>query len=338
MNKEAVAQQERGRELHKRALILDACNTAQWDDEYICRLKASGVKCIWKTLVGAPRPTPILKQISTWLHLLDKHSTVLAAVRTASELERAVTSGRIAVVLTFQHTRPFEDDVDLVRIFYEMGVRVVQMTYNSRCYAGDGCLEPNDGGLSTFGREIVAELNRLGIVVDLSHASHRTALDAIEVSTHPVIFSHSNAFSIIPHPRNIADDVIRAMAVRGGVMGIAGYLPMLSRDLNQPASVSDLIAHVDHVVQLVGPQHVGFGLDIGEGRSFEQYQSYSRHLPVGPFPTWEQRQKGRTRGLETIEGFENLTQGLVAKGYRESDILKILGGNFLRVFRQVVDR
>jgi membrane dipeptidase len=336
MAERITAADPRVRALHAQAPIVDACNTAEWDGDYVARLQASGVKCVWKTLASQHGPLGTLGDVARWLEVFDRHRDAVVPARDYEQLTRVMGSGRVAVVYALQHTRPFDEDLGLVRAFYEMGIRVVQLTYNTRCAVGDGCLEPGDAGLSAFGRTIVAELNRLGIVVDLSHAGRRTALDAIEASTRPVVISHANAHALVPNPRNVPDDVIRALAAAGGVIGIDAYLPHLSADLDRAPSIDDMITHVDHVVQLVGPRHVGFGLDLGEGRTLGQYLSYN--FPAGSYPSWEQRQKNKTRGLERIEQFVNLTRGLVARGYGDDDVTAILGGNFLRVFRQVTER
>ncbi len=328
-----AAAETRARRLHREALIVDACNTAEWDENYVRRLAASGVKCVWKTLASQHGPEGTLTDVARWLAVFDGHQRTLTPARAADEILEIVAAGRVAVVYAFQHTKPFDEDPRLVRVFYEMGLRVVQLTYNTRCTVGDGCLEASDAGLSAFGRDMVQTLNRLGIVIDLSHAGRRTAREAIEASAHPVVFSHANAHALVPNPRNVPDEIIRGLAARGGVIGIDAYLPHLSADLDQAPSVDDMIAHVDHVVQLVGPGHVGFGLDLGEGRTREQYQSFN--FPAGSYPSWEQRQRNKTRGLERIEQFGNLTAALVARGYADAEVLSILGGNFLRVFRQV---
>jgi membrane dipeptidase len=325
----------RARALHFGALVVDACNTAEWDDSYIARLKSSGVRCTWKTLTSHQGTLGALKDIAGWLDRFDTHRETIATARTAAEIDKIAANGKIAVVYTFQHTRAFDEDLDLVRVFFEMGVRVVQLTYNTRCAVGDGCLERTDAGLSAFGLEMVAKLNDLGIVIDVAHAGPRTAAEAIDASTDPVVCSHANAYGLVPNPRNVRDELIRALAARGGVLGIDAYLPHLSADLDHAPSVHDMIAHVDHVVQLVGPKHVGFGLDLGEGRTAEQYRNF--RFPDGIYPSWEQRQRNKTRGIERIERFVNMTRGLVARGYRDEDILDILGGNFLRVFRRVVE-
>ena len=325
-----AAEDSRVLTLHHRALIVDACNTAEWDADYVARLHGSGVKCVWKTLASQHGPLGTLRDIAHWLEIFDRHRDTVTPVRRAEEIAHVVAAGRVAAVYTLQHTRPFDEDLGLVRVFYEMGIRVVQLTYNTRCAVGDGCLEPNDAGLSALGRRMVAALNRLGVVIDLSHGSRRTALDTIDASASPVVISHANAHALVANPRNVPDNVIRALAAAGGVIGIDAYLPHLSQDLDKAPSVDDMIAHVDHVVQLVGPRHVGFGLDLGEGRTLAQYLSYN--FPVGAYPSWEQRQKNKTRGLERIDQFVNLTRGLVARGYRDDDVVAILGGNFLRVF------
>lgn len=319
--------------LHRDSVIVDACNTAEWSDEYLERLVASGVTCAVKTLTSKHGARGTLNDIAEWLEIMDRHPDKLVRVTTVGEIEAAKASGRVGVVYAFQNAKAIEDDLRLLRIFYEMGVRLIQLTYNTRNYLGDGCLERHDGGLSDFGVAVVAEMNRLGIVVDLSHVSVRTSLEAIEASERPVVFSHSNCWSIVKNARNVTDEQIQAVAAKGGVVGLDVYLPHLSADLDVAPTLDDLMRHVDHIVNLVGADHLGFGLDLGEGRTLAQYRELN--FPVGPYPTWEQRQKNKCRDIEGIEKFSNLTAALAARGYDDDDVRKILGGNFLRVFGAV---
>lgn len=326
------AQEERARQLYREAIVVDACNTAEWDDEYLSRLAASGITCTVKTLASQHALRGTLSDMVPWLEIIHKHGDKLAKATSVPDIEEAKADGKVAVVYAFQNAKAIEEDLSLFRIFAELGVRVMQLTYNSRNYLGDGCTERHDGGLSDFGIAAVKEMNRLGILVDLSHVSIRTSLEAIEVASKPAVFSHSNCRALVNNPRNITDEQIKAVAAKGGVIGIDVYMPHLTEDFNVAPTLDDVMNHVDHIAKLVGTDHIGFGLDLGEGRTLEQFKSFN--FPAGVYPTWEQRQKNKCRDIERIERFVNLARGLVSRGYSDADVRKILGGNFVRVFQQ----
>lgn len=256
------------------------------------------------------------------------------------DILQAKQEGKLGIIFHFQNTDPVEDNLDLLRVYHRLGVRMIQRTYNRKNRVGDGCEERTDCGLSRFGIQLIREMNRLGIVVDLSHTGYKTTMEAIEISTAPPIFSHSNCNAVCESPRNITDDQIQAIAARGGVIGINGF-PRFVAKAPRP-TLDHFIVHIEHIVQLVGPDHAGLALDYYEGMASvataEQAQAaYERHIASGtwtpesyPAPPWYY-----PAGLELPSGFPNLTKALVARGYSDEDIEKILGGNFLRIFRQV---
>ena len=204
---------------------------------------------------------------------------------------------------------------------------MIQLTYNERNPLGDGCTERTDAGLSDLGVQVVAEMNRLGIVIDLSHVGYRTSMEAMEASRAPVIFSHSNAKAICNSARNLTDDQIRAAAAGGGVVGVNAFPAFVSRD---PApSVEHFLDHIDHMVGLIGENHVGLGCDFSR-ETEDDYEYFKYKEDVYPRPPWVY-----PAGIDGFAKIPNVSRGLVARGYRDDTIRKILGGNFFRIFRQV---
>jgi membrane dipeptidase len=185
------------------------------------------------------------------------------------------------VVFNFQGTDPLEGSLELVEAYYALGVRHMGLAYNLRNRVGDGCFEPNDAGLSLFGRKLIAQMNRCGMLIDGSHAGVRTSLHAMELSSAPVIFSHANPAGLCPHPRNLSDEQIRACAATGGVVGILGISNMLGTDGD--VSPERIATHVDYCVQLVGIEHVGLavGTCTGGRRTAEVGQLSGRYAARG---------------------------------------------------------
>lgn len=244
-------------------------------------------------------------------------------------------------MLHFQTSSPFERDLDLVEVFYRLGVRVAQLTYNISNFVADGITEGRDAGLSKFGRQVIKEMNRVGMVIDGSHSGARATLQAMEPSEAPFIFSHSGCKAVYDHPRNITDDQIRACAATGGVIGVVG-LPYFLSD-SREATIEHLIRHVVHIAELVGTDHIGIGMDYWAGvlpYSTPEQQVARLTIQDAADDIWNPgdipvHPWGFAPGIETPAGMRNVTAALLRYGFSYEEALKIMGGSFLRVFAQV---
>jgi membrane dipeptidase len=319
-------------ESHERSIIVDAACPGDFFKDNFEWWIAGGVGCCVVTVASTESAREAIAIIGAWHNELERASDRLALVSTVQDVADAREAGKLAVVLQLQGTHPIEYDLDLVTVYQRLGIGIVQLAYNQRSPVGDGCEEPSDAGLSRFGRSVVSELNRLGMVVDLSHVGRRTSLEAIDASTAPCIFSHSNADSLYPHPRNITDEQIHAVAEGGGVVGVVGFGPFVGP---QP-TVDRLIDHIDHIMELVGPDHVGLGLDYDDpDRPIESYNAFIRSgvwsADNYPPPPW-------AWVPERPSDVPKLTVRLQERGYSSETIGKVLGDNFLRVFGQVWGR
>src|SRR3990172_631336 len=226
-----------------------------------------------------------------------------------------------------------------VETLWRLGVRTIQLTYNTRNFVGDGVFEDTDAGLSKFGRQVVREMNRVGILVDLSHVGQRTSLEAIEVSEKPCVFTHSNPHALVPVPRNITDEQIKAVAAKGGVVGCSSFPALVWRG-ETPPTLDEFVACIDYVVNLVGPDHVAIGTDseASKGAYPPELRASLRRAYSGTTGTFHQRfpQGLPLVGLEEGLGdWPNITRCLLERGYRPDDVRKIIGGNFFRVMSEV---
>jgi membrane dipeptidase len=271
---------------------------------------------------------------------VDDSPDSLSIARHPGDIEEAFQRGGTAVVLAFQDPAPIENRIELLRVFYELGVRVVQLTYNKANFIGTGCAESMDGGLTDFGRTVVQEMNRLGMVVDLSHCSKKTTLQAIEESRQPVIFSHANVRAISDCPRNHSDEELKRVAQTDGVIGLTPWGPICwKREKDEPPSLDDYLDHIEYVVNLVGVDHVGFGTDTTlDGAADEEGTKVQGRLypeVVGEYD----RRVGTKPEVRYAMGFRghhelgNVVDGLLDRGFSEEDAKKFLGQNFLRVFQ-----
>lgn len=265
-------------------------------------------------------------------------------VETASDIVEAKNAGKIGLVMGLQDSLPVEDDLRRIYLFYRLGVRIMQLTYNLRSHTGDGCLEKTDGGLSRFGQQFIKECGEIGMLVDLSHAGRKTSLQAMECMEQPPVFSHANPNSVTENPRNLTDEQIRAVADKGGVIGCCFWGPLCWKNKARVRpSVDDYLDHIDYVVNLVGIHHVGIAGDTPCTEDMEWINShgvdFNKKYPeiAGPYceQVSEERSQRFPEGLSGLMDLATITAGLARRGYQPEDLKKVLGENFLRVFKQV---
>ena len=255
------------------------------------------------------------------------HPALLVQVETVADIHRARREGKLAVTYDIEGMNALKGDVGMVELYYRLGVRHMLFAYNRNNLAGGGCHDENVG-LTGFGREVIREMNRVGMVVDCSHSAHRTTMEAMEVSEKPVIFSHSNSRKLWDHERNIWDDQIKACAATGGVVGVTGVGRFLGA--NGP-TVRHLVEHIDYMVEKIGPDHVGIGMDtVFKKDDFGDFlEKHREYWPVSQYAS------GAAIGYIPPDDFPKVTQALLDRGYDEAAIRGILGGNFLRIAGQV---
>lgn len=291
------------------------------------RFRNSGVDVVSITLAGDNHNISQAFALCAWARQqLREREDRLLLVRRIADIELARSIGRLGVILHFEGTRCFERAVGVVELFYEIGIRQTLIAFNNQNSAGGGCVDTIDGGLSAYGRRLVREMQRVGMLLDLSHTGHRTSLDAIAAASKPVLFSHSNAYAICPSFRNLKDDQIRACAQTGGVVGVSGSSEYLGDDA---CSNATLFHHIDYMVEVAGIDHVGLGLDVVFEP--EALSAWARGRP----DEWPMAQSPGWGGFHYAvpEQLPALTELLLERGYSEQDVRKILGENLLRVCR-----
>ncbi len=326
--------------IHRDAIIIDLVCPLLSAERHIDHWIEGGATAVGPTVAVDNNCTEAMAAIGMWYERLRRLDSKLLHVTRPEDIRRAKREGKLGIIFHFQNTQPFERNPDLVEVYYRLGLRVAQLTYNVKNWVGDGCDEATDAGLSEFGKRIIREMNRVGMVVDVTHTGYRTTMEAMEVSDAPVIFSHSNVKAIKDSPRNLRDDQIRALAEKGGVIGLNGF-PAFVADSPWP-TLDDLLRHADYIANLVGTDHISLGLDYYQGQwpfaSEEQAAAYyaestrtGRWRPgTYPPPPYKYPQ-----GIEVPSKLANLTAALLARGYQEADVRKILGENLLRVFTRV---
>ncbi len=249
----------------------------------------------------------------------------LCLIESVDDIVAARTRGDLALSFNLQGTNALSGSIEMVGLFYALGVRHMLLAYNKKNLVGDGCHERTDSGLSLFGLELIEEMNRVGMLVDCSHTGYRTSMEAMEVSSAPVIFSHSNPRALWEHDRNIRDEQARACAATGGLIGVNGVGIFMGED---DSSTATLARQIDYYVQLVGPEHVGLGLDyVYDPEDMRRSMADMKSPPKGNY--------GNMRSFFQPEQLPELTDLLLERGYPEVAIRGILGENFLSVARRV---
>lgn len=267
-----------------------------------------------------------IEALSSYRRQIREFPDQFALVGNAADILRARASSKLAIAFDLEGMDALDGDVGMVEVMHALGVRQMLFAYNRNNLAGGGCHDGNIG-LTDFGRDVVKEMNRLGMMVDCTHCSFRTSMDAMEASSAPVIFSHSNARALHDHERNIRDEQIIACASTGGLVAVTGIGLFIGP---KGAIIDDLVRHIDHMVELVGTDHVGVGMD-----SVLKVDAETRFVPDDP-SYWPASQYPET-GTDCLqpEAFPRLTQALVERGYEDDDVRKILGGNFFRLAERI---
>jgi len=330
------AQEERARELHRRALVIDGSSVVMQEPAHFERARAGGVTATNHTVTHPPSDfeTAVL-DMTGCRHWISQNSDKGLLATTVADIQLAKETGREAIIFGPQNTEFIGTDMARLEAAYVLGVRVLQLTYQRQNWVGAGCGEADDAGLSNFGRALVDEMAQLGIVVDLSHCGANTSAQAIERSPHPVIFSHAHAHAATAHIRAKDDDLLRALAERGGVIGITALSAFLA-DPAAPRRRPGLEAfrrHMEYLLDLIGEDHVGIGLDFDETNTPAKFAAARRaHPELDTGFGWDDK---RIWDLTHAGETTNVTRVLVSVGLSDEAVLKILGGNFLRVFGQV---
>jgi len=277
-----------------------------------------------------------VRDITGWNAFVARHPGALRRVFTVSDIAAAAEAGQVGVIYGFQNTEMLGPELDRVRLFAKMGVRVIQLTYNGRNAVGDGATVPDDQGLSRFGAEVLERLQGEGVLVDLSHSSRKTCLDALSFAQRPVAITHAGCRAVADHPRNKSDAELRLLADGGGVIGLY-FMPYL-RLVGQPMA-ADLVAHLEHAIDVCGEDHVGLGTD-GGTTAIDDLAAYRRQLEdeVAQRRTLGIGAPGETADVTTFlpdlcgpTQFQRLADLLAARGHAATRIEKILGGNFRRL-------
>ncbi len=315
---------------HRRGIVIDCLQYCRYSEAVLRDLREGGVDAIHVTVAYHEDFRETVENIVGWNNLFAAYPDLIFPGRSGVDVRRARTENRTAVFFGVQNCSPIEDDIGLVEICHALGIRFMQLSYNNQSLLASGCTEDEDSGITRMGREVIAEMNRLGMVIDMSHSGKRSTLQAIGLSARPIAVTHANPHSWHPVPRNKTDDVLRALGASGGMLGFSLYPHHLRA--GSECSLADFCTMVARTADLIGAEHLGLGSDLCQDQPPEVVQWMRRGswtkapaepgLAFPPQPAW----------FTSNRDFPRLAEGLAQVGFASAEVSGIMGENWLRFF------
>lgn len=315
----------------KSNLIIDGCQYCHWDRDYFLHLHRNGISTVHITIVYHETARETLSQFAKWQRFFDENGDIIMQVMSSADILSAKEQNKVGIFFGAQNCSPIDDEINLVSVMRSLGLLVMQLTYNNQSLLAAGCYEKEDAGISRFGAQVIGEMNRVGMIIDMSHSNTRSTLEAIEMSKRPICISHSNPFFVAPSKRNKPKEVLLALAQSGGLMGFSLYPFHLPH--GSACTIQEFCKMIADTVDLMGIEHVGIGSDLvnnqpvaildwirnGRWSKTKDYGEGSAENPGWPTPvSW----------FKDCAGFNNLRVGLSEYGFSEHDIELILGRNW----------
>ncbi len=314
---------------------IDALQYCNWSEKIFEQMRAGGVDAVHVTIAYHENFRETVAVMEQWNARFEQFPDRIFQGFTGDDVRRARETGRTAIFYGFQNPSPIEDDIRLVEILHRLGVRFMQLSYNNQSLLATGCYEAEDPGITRMGREVIAEMNRVGLVVDMSHSAERSTLEAIEISARPIVVTHANPAFWHPALRNKSDAVLRGLGETGGMLGFSLYPHHLKDGSN--CTLDSFCRMVADCAEIMGVEHIGIGSDLCQDQpdavvEWMRNGRWSKTLDYG-------EGSAANAGFPTMPGwfrdnrdFGNIEQGLRAVGFSEADSANIMGGNWLRFF------
>ncbi|RMC29816.1 dipeptidase [Paracoccus alkanivorans] len=325
--------------LHDSAILIDAVCPLLQNMSNVDDYRKGGFTAVAPTVGAWNGCGDAVRNIGQWYKLIRERDDLML-IKTAADIRTAKVSGKTGIILHFQGTGPIEDSLDLIDAFRGMGVGVMQLAYNIKNRVGDGCEERTDSGLSRFGLQVIERMNKAKMIIDCSHTGQQTTYDAIEHSSAPVIISHANARAVHDSPRNLPDELIKAIGANGGTIGIVGFPGFVSGD--KRPTIDQFIDHMAYMADMIGIDRVTLGIDYYTGQ--DPYidveaakAAYNARIADN---TWSPKAyppppHHYPAGIETPATMPALTEALLRRGFTEEDIRKVYGENLIRMYETV---
>lgn len=323
--------------MSKEMLTVDGLQYSNWSREIFEQMREGGVDAVHATLVYHENTRETLSRLGEWNRRFEAHGDLIMPVRAPGDIERARQAGKVGIFLGAQNCSPIEDDIDMVAVMRDLGLLIMQLTYNNQSLLACGCYEAEDSGITRFGRQVIREMNRVGMVIDMSHSAERSTLEAVELSERPVIISHANPASFHPAKRNKSDRVLRAIAESGGLLGFSAYPFHLK---NGPdCSLEEFCDMVARTADLMGIEHIGIGTDLCQAQPTSVLEwmrngRWSKEMDYGEGSQANADWPKPLAWLRDSRDFPNLIAGLRQRGFDETSIARIMGRNWVELLER----
>jgi microsomal dipeptidase-like Zn-dependent dipeptidase len=316
-------------------LVIDGLQYVNWNRALFEEARDGGVNAIHVTIAYWENTQETVANIDSWQTLFREHGDLIMPVRLAADIVEAQKLGKVGIILGFQNCSPIEDDFRKVEYFHERGVRIMQLSYNNQSLLATGCYEDADAGVTRFGREVIREMNRLGMVIDMSHSAERSTLDAIELSTRPIAITHANPKSFHDALRNKSNTVIKALGASGGMIGCSLYPFHLKN--GSDCTVQDFCMMIAETADLIGIEHIGIGSDLCQNWDYSilEWMRSGRWTATADYGEGSAENKEwpkQPNWFANSTHFGNIAAGLSAVGLSDTDVASVMGGNWLRFF------
>ncbi len=314
---------------------IDALQYANWSEKIFRQMREGGVDAVHVTIAYHENFRETVANIEQWNSLFERFAELIFQGKTGDDVRLARKSDRIAIFYGFQNPSPMEDDIRLVEILHTLGARFMQLTYNNQSLLGSGCYEANDTGITRMGKEVIEEMNRVGLVVDMSHSAERSTLEAMEISSRPIVITHANPGSWEPALRNKSQAVLEGLAQTGGMLGFSLY-PHHLKDKSD-CSLESFCEMIAHTAEIMGVDHIGLGSDLCQDqpdsvvewmragrwtKKIDYGEGSANNAGFPPMPGW----------FKDNRDFNNIEQGLLNVGFNAEDSAKVMGNNWLEFF------
>lgn len=323
--------------MHKTPLIIDALQYNNWSEAVFRQMRTGGVSAAHITIAYHENFTETVRNMIVWNKYFRQYSDYILHGRTAADVKRARAEGKTAIIFGFQNCSPIEDNIGLVQILHDLGARFMQLSYNNQSLLATGCYEQNDSGITRMGRQVIREMNRVGLVVDMSHSAERSTLEAIEISQRPIAITHANPSFWFEALRNKSDTVLAALTASGGMLGFSMYPHHLKN--KSDCSLADFCRMIARTAEKFGAQNIGFGSDLCQAQPDEVVEwmrngDWSNETDYGEGSRSAAGFPAQPAWFRDNTGFKNILAGLKEAGFNKQEIAGIAGGNWLSFFEQ----
>lgn len=317
--------------MYKDQIIIDGLQYCKWDREYFLSLRKSGITAVHVTLVYHEMARETLTQFAQWNKLFELNSDLIMPVMNMADVQLAKSTGKVGIFFGAQNCSPIDDEIGLIEVMRKQGLLIMQLTYNNQSFLATGCYEKNDSGITRFGKQAIAEMNRVGMIIDMSHSAEQSTLEAIDLSSRPICISHANPTFAHDALRNKSNEVIKALTSRGGLLGFSLYPFHLPN--GSACTLDDFCEMIAKTADLVGVDHLGIGSDLCLNQPQEVLEwmrngKWSKAMDYGEGSSSNSGWPDELPWFKDEHGMENIYNGLIKYGFQEKEANQILGGNW----------